>query len=123
MKYLSMVRINEKAGVPISQKLMEDMGKLMEEMTRSGKLVSTAGLRPTAEGVRVRQRHGRQSLTEGPFVETKEVVGGYAILEAPSMAAAIEMTRRFLAVHGDEWVVECEVRPFASPEMGVRGSP
>ena len=117
MKFLSMVRINEKAGVPITQKLMEDMGKLMEELTRSGKLVSTAGLRPTAEGVRVRQRNGKQSMTEGPFVETKEVVGGFAILEAKDKAEAIELTKRFLEVHGDEWDIECEVRQIDGPEF------
>jgi hypothetical protein len=110
MKFLSMVRINENAGVPISEKLMQDMGKLMEEMTRSGKLVSTAGLRPTKEGVRVRQDHGKQSVTDGPFVETKEVIGGFAVLEAKDMAEAIELTKRFLRVHGDEWNIECEVR-------------
>jgi hypothetical protein len=117
MKFLSMVRINEKAGVQVTQKLMEDMGRLMEELTRAGKLVSTAGLRPTAEGVRVRQRNGKQSMTEGPFVETKEVIGGFAILEARDLAEAIELTRRFLRVHGDEWDVECEVRQMEGPEF------
>jgi hypothetical protein len=115
MKFLSMVRINEKGGVPVTQKLMDDMGKLMEEMTRSGKLVSTAGLRPTSEGVRVRQRHGKQSTIDGPFVETKEIVGGFAILEAKDMTEAIELTRRFLHVHGDEWDIECEVRQMEVP--------
>ena len=76
MRFLSMVRINENAGVVPSEKLMTDMGKLMEQMTREGTLVSTAGLRPTAEGVRVRQRNGKQSVTDGPFTETKEVIGG-----------------------------------------------
>ena len=122
MKFLSLVRVAETGQQP-TERLMQDMGKLMEEMTRSGALVSTAGLTPTSQGVRLRSNRGKISQADGPFTETKEVVGGYAILEAPSMAAAIEMTRRFLAVHGDEWVVECEVRPFASPEMGVRGSP
>ena len=88
MKYLSMVRINEKAGVPVTPKLMDDMGKLMEELTRSGKLVSTAGLRPTSEGVRVRQRNGKQSMTDGPFVETKEHLGGFAVVDVPDDAAA-----------------------------------
>jgi hypothetical protein len=122
MKYLSMVRINEKAGVPVTRKLMDDMGKLMEELTRSGKLVSTAGLRPTSEGVRVRQRDGKQSVTDGPFVETKEVVGGFAILEAKDMAEAIEITKRFLKVHGDEWDVECEVRRMEGPEFEKQGN-
>jgi len=116
MKFLSMIRINENAGLKPSPKLMEDMGKLMEEATREGWLVSTEGLRPTAEGKRVRQRHGAISTTDGPFTETKEVVGGYAILEAASMEEITAMTKRFLDVHGDEWDVECEVRQIA--DMG-----
>jgi len=110
MRFLSMVRINENSGVVPSAELMADMGKLMEEMTRAGKLVDTAGLRPTAEGKRVRFEHGKLSTTDGPFSESKEVIGGYAMLEAESMEEALELTRRFLAVHGDEWNVECEVR-------------
>ena len=112
MKFLSMIRINENAGLKPSPKLMEDMGKLMEEATREGWLVSTEGLRPTAEGKRVRQRHGAISTTDGPFTETKEVIGGFAIIEAKDMAQAIEYTKRFLRVHGPEWDIECEVRPM-----------
>ncbi|MEP7067605.1 MAG: YciI family protein [Usitatibacter sp.] len=120
MKFLSMIRINENSGMKPSDKLMNDMGKLMEEATREGWLVTTAGLRPTAEGVRVRSRHGRLTTTDGPFAETKEVIGGYAILEAKSLKDAIELTKRFLGVHGDEWDLECEVRPIDSPDCGAR---
>lgn len=119
MKFLSMVRINENSGVKPSQKLMDDMGKLMEEAMREGWLVSTAGLKPTSEGKRVRQRHGKVIVTDGPFAESKEVIGGYAILEAKSMAHAIDLTRRFLAVHGPEWDVECEVRELGCAEVGA----
>jgi hypothetical protein len=122
MRFLSMIRINENSGLAPSEQLMTDMGKLIEEMTRNGTLVSTAGLRPTAEGARVRQRHGKQSVTDGPFTETKEVIGGYAVLEAKSMAEAIELTRRFLAVHGEEWDIECEVRQLDGPEFGCQKS-
>ena len=115
MKFLSMIRINENSGLAPSDELMRDMGKLIDEMTRAGTLVSTAGLRPTSEGVRVRQRHGRQSTTDGPFTETKEVIGGFAVLEAGSMAEAVELTKRFLRVHGDEWDIECEVRQMEMP--------
>lgn len=115
MRFLSMIRINENSGLTPSEKLMSDMGKLMDELTRTGQLVTTAGLRPTSEGVRVRQRRGKVSMTDGPFTETKEVVGGYAILEAKDKADAIALTRRFLKVHGDEWDIECEVRQLDGP--------
>ena len=119
MRFLSMIRIDENSGVVPSEQLMRDMGKLMAEMTRDGTLISTAGLRPTAEGVRVRQRAGKQSMVDGPFAETKEVIGGFAILEAGSMKEAIELTQRFLRVHGDEWNLECEVRPLDGQEFGA----
>ena len=79
-------------------------------MTKAGVLLDTAGLMPTTEGIRLRLRDGRITQTDGPFTEAKEVVGGYAILEAPSMAEALAATRRFLEVHGDGWNIECEVR-------------
>ncbi len=120
MRFLSLVRINESNGQAPSERLMREMGKLMDEMTRAGKLVATAGLTPTRQGVRMRSNHGKLSTTDGPFTETKEVIGGYAILEAASMQEAMEITKRFLLVHGDEWDVECEVRPLAGPEMGAR---
>ena len=119
MRYLSMIRIDETSAQAPSEQLMHDMGNLIEEMTRNGVLITTAGLRPTAEGVRVRLRGGKLSTTDGPFTETKEVIGGYAIIEAKSMQEAIELTSRFLRVHGDEWDIECELRPLDGPEFGV----
>src|SRR5262245_17859093 len=118
MRFLSMIRLDENTGQVPSQQLMHDMGKLMDEMTREGVLVRTAGLRPTREGVKVRLRQGKLSTVDGPFTETKEVVGGFAILEAKSMAEAIELTERFLRVHGDTWNIDCEVRQLAGPEFG-----
>ena len=115
MKFLSMIRVDEKTGQQPSEQLMQEMGKLMEEMTRKGQLVTTAGLRPTKEGKRVRWNRGKLSFTDGPFTETKEVIGGYAIVEAGSMQEAIELTKRFLAVHGTEWDIECEVRQMEGP--------
>lgn len=119
MRFLSMVRVNENSGLVPSEKLMADMGRLIDEMTREGKLISTAGLRPTAEGTRVRLRAGKLSTVDGPFAETKEMVGGFAILEAASMREAVELTQRFLRVHGDEWDLECEVRRMQGPDCGA----
>jgi len=117
MRFLSLIRIDEKTGQAPSEQLMQDMGRLIDELTRSGQLVSTAGLRPTAEGARVRLRRGKLAVTDGPFTETKEVIGGYAVLEAKSMQEAIELTKRFLRIHGDEWDLECEVRELDEPRL------
>jgi hypothetical protein len=119
MRFISMIRVYESSGQAPSEQLMNDMGKLIEEMTREGTLVRTAGLRPTAEGVRVRLRDGKLSTVDGPFTETKEVVGGFAILEATSLREAIELTKRFLMIHGDEWDIECEVRQLDGPDVGA----
>ena len=118
MRFLSMIRVNETSGLVPSEQLMTDMGTLIEQMTREGTLVSTAGLRPTREGKRVRQRHGQKSITDGPFTETSEVIGGFAILEAPTMDRAVELTKRFLQVHGTEWDIECEIRQMEGPDLG-----
>ena len=121
MRFLSMIRIEENTGQAPSEQLMADMGRLIEELTRTGQLVSTAGLRPTSEGVRVRlRRGGKLSVADGPFTETKEVIGGYAIFEARSKDEAVELTRRFLKVHGNDWDVECEVRQLDGPEFGCQ---
>ena len=109
MRFLSMVRTRETGQKP-SERLMNEMGKLMDELFEEGKLIRTAGLRPTSEGIRLRSNHGQISRTDGPFSETKEVVGGYAIMEADSVSEMLELIERFLAVHGDEWDVECEIR-------------
>jgi len=119
MRFLSLIRVNENTGQKPSERLMAEMGKLIEETTKDGTLVRTAGLRPTREGFRVRSRHGKLSTTDGPFTEAKEVIGGYAVIEATSREHAIELTKRFLAVHGDEWDIECEVRQLAGEEFGA----
>ncbi len=110
MRFLSMIRINESAGQKPSGKLMAEMGTLIEEMRAAGVLLDTAGLRPTTEGKRIRLSHGKQRVLDGPFTESKEVIGGYALMQADSMDEAMKWTSRFLDVHGDEWEIECEVR-------------
>ena len=112
MRFLSVVRVAENSGQVPSERLMAEMGKLIEEFTAKGALIDTGGLRPSSEGVRIRNNHGKLSRTDGPFTEAREVIGGYAILKADSMDEAIKLTERFLEVHGDEWNVECEVRPM-----------
>lgn len=116
MRFLSMIRVDESRAQKPSAELMADMGRLMDELTKAGVLIDTAGLAPTSEGVRVRlARGGRIAVTDGPFAESKEVIGGYAIFEVASKDEAIALTRRFLEVHGDDWDIECEVRPMMGP--------
>jgi hypothetical protein len=94
-------------GVPPTPQLVENMGKLIGEMTAAGVLLATEGCLPSALGARVRKSNGRITVTDGPFTETKEVVGGFALIQVASKAEAIEWTRRFLDVVGDG---ESEVR-------------
>jgi hypothetical protein len=115
MRFLSLIRISENTGLAPSEKLMSDMGKLIDELTRTGKMVETAGLRPTAEGTRLRLRKGKLTVVDGPFVETKEVIGGYAMLEAASKEEALELAKRFMLLHVDVWDFECEVRQVQGP--------
>ena len=97
-----------------SPELMQRMGELIEEITKAGVMLDTAGLTPHRAG-HPGALGGREavSVTDGPFTETKEVVGGYAIIQAKDMAEAIEWTKRFLKVHEEHWTVTCEVREIA----------
>lgn len=119
MRFLSLIRVQENAGKQPSERLMSEMEKLIAEMKGTGKLLDTAGLAPTSDGKRVRLRGGRISVVDGPFTETKEVVGGYAMVDAGSLDEAIELTKRFVELHvADGWELECEVRQVFEPEFG-----
>jgi len=83
------------------------MGKLVDEGMKAGWLLATEGCMPSALGVRVRMDSGKLSVTDGPFTEAKELVGGFAILQATSKAEAIELAKNFLKSVGEG---ECEVR-------------
>jgi hypothetical protein len=110
-RFLSLIRVDENTvGDGPSEEILTEMGKLLDEMTKAGVLLDTAGLQPTAESTRLTLDGGRVSSTDGPFTEAKEVIGGYALLQAKDKAEALEWTRRFLHVHGDEWTITCEVR-------------
>jgi hypothetical protein len=114
-RYLTMIRIDEKNGpAPApSPEFLERMGALFEEITKAGVMQETAGLTPTSEGTRVTWSGGQLSYTDGPFTESKEVVGGYAILRAKDKAEALMWTERFLQIHEDYWTVTAELRQIA----------
>ena len=106
MRFLSIYKTVER-NAPPSQEEMEKMGKLVEDAMKAGYLLATEGCLPTSRGAKVRLSNGNMTVTDGPFTEAKEVVGGFAILKANSKEEAIQMTRDFLAVAGDG---ECELR-------------
>src|SRR5579871_3641670 len=107
MRFLSLYKTPERSTPP-TQEEMCWMGKLIEEWMKSGKLIATEGCMPTAQGARVRIDGGKLTVSDGPFTEAKEVVGGFAILNAPSKEAAIQFTKDFLQFMGG--VGECELR-------------
>jgi hypothetical protein len=118
MQFLMLIRIaNDNAyesGKGVPPELDTAMGELIAEWSKTGAMVSAAGLRPPSQGARIRLTPGKTVVTDGPFTEAKEVVGGFFLLEAPDKAVAVEMTRRFVELHrqilGDAFTLECEVR-------------
>jgi len=106
MRFLSIYMCPERSTPPTPEE-MARMGKLIEESMKRGQLLSTEGCMPTSLGARVRLENGKHSVSDGPFTESKEVVGGFAILDAPSKEAAIGYVKDFLDVVGGG---TCEVR-------------
>ena len=106
MRFLSIYKHEERTTPPTPEE-MSTMGKLIEEGFKAGWLLSTEGCLPSTLGVLVRRAKGNLSVTDGPFTEAKEVVGGFAILKTNSKEEAIELARKFLSVAGEG---ECELR-------------
>ena len=112
MKFLSLYKTAE-TGLPPKPEEISRMGKLIEEGMKAGFLLAVEGCMPSATGARVRLSKGKLSVTDGPFTESKEVIGGLAILQADSKEAAIELVRQFLHAAGDG---ECELRQLFEPD-------
>jgi hypothetical protein len=95
------------SDAPPTQEEMAKMGKLIDEMTRAGVLLTTEGCLSSSKGARVRVDAGKYTVTDGPFPETKELIAGFCLLQVKSMAEAVEWTKRFLSVVGEG---ESEIR-------------
>jgi hypothetical protein len=112
MRFLSIYKTKE-TGLPPSPEHIAAMGKLIEEGMKSGWLVATEGCLPSVLGARIRKADGTVTVTDGPFTESKEIVGGFAILQAKSKEHAVQLVENFLKVAGDG---ECELRQiFEAP--------
>ena len=112
MPYLSLIRAAEQQGAP-PQGLLDAMDQYVARTLKDGTVVTTGGLARSADTVRVRIKSGRISITDGPFTESKEVIGGYAVISARTRDEAIRATEEFMQLHIDHWPGwegECELR-------------
>ena len=116
MKFLMMIKHAEGApGLEHPEGLNEAMGKFVEESFKSGILKDTGGLKRTAESWRIRSKGGKLSRTDGPFAESKEVIGGFAIVETKTREEAEAVAHQFMElhrIHVPDFECECEVRPL-----------
>lgn len=118
MRFMMQVITDENQGTP-PQGLMDAMGEFIGKAMNSGTLIDTGGLAPTSMGTRVRVSGGRISVLDGPFSESKEVVGGYAIMEFNTKDEAIEAAKEFMELHSTHWpgwIGTSEVRQIFGPE-------
>jgi hypothetical protein len=105
------------AGPPTPE-LIEAMNKLADREIKAGRMIDMGGLMPVAMGAQVRIADGKLSVIDGPFVEAKEVIGGYAIMEFRNKEEAVASAVEFMQLHKDfmpGWEGTCELRAFAGP--------
>ncbi|HEX6879176.1 MAG TPA: YciI family protein [Terriglobales bacterium] len=121
MQFMMIVkaRPDYEAGAPPNPELLAVIAKHSEEAVKAGILVASGGLLPSSKGARVNVKGGKLSVTDGPFAETKELVGGFAILNASSREEAIQMGKAFMQLHidvlGDVYEGELEIRQMWEP--------
>ena len=112
MPFLSIIKAAENQGPPPTG-LLEAMDTFVAQSLQDRSVIQTGGLAPSAAGFRIRMAGGKLVVTDGPFAESKEVVGGYAVLAAATRAEALDAARRFMELHVTHWPTwqgECEVR-------------
>lgn len=127
MRYMVIVKGPENlaAAGPPPAPLFEEIGRLIEEGTKSGTIVSFGGLKPTSSGVRMRIANGKLTTTDGPFTESKEVIGGFTIYEVGSKEELLEEARKFMELHRrhwPKWEGEIEIRLMYEAEDDVRAT-
>jgi hypothetical protein len=125
MRFMMLIKATQdyEAGLPPNPELMAGMARLAEESVKAGVLLATGGLTPSSKGMRVRLSDGKRFVTDGPFAETKELVGGYGIIEVDSPAEALKHAQKVVDVHVNAGVAnfEIEIRPIFH-EMDFRST-
>ncbi len=118
MKFMMLVKHPENSGAP-PKELMEAIGKLAEEAVRNGTMLGNGGLAPLSQSTRVRVSNGQLTVTDGPFTEAKEIIGGYAQFELKSKEDAVKGAVRFMELHRQfwpGWEGETEIRQIFGPD-------
>lgn len=117
MKFMMIVKASKEseAGVMPSMELITEMGKYNEQLQKAGVLRDLNGLQPTSKGARIQYSGGNKTVIDGPFAETKEVIGGYWIIEVPTLQDAIDWALRAPCPHPDG-EGQIEIRPLFSLE-------
>jgi hypothetical protein len=118
MRFMTLVKSAENSGPP-PEKLMEAIAKLSEEASKDGTMLEAGGLAPTAISNRVRLAKGKITVIDGPFAETKEVIGGYAVFDVKSKQEMIDATVKFMELHREHWPGwegETEIRQVFGPD-------
>jgi hypothetical protein len=129
MRFMMMAKADKsyEAGAPPDPRLMQAMAKWSEEQAKAGVLLLSEGLFPSSRGARLEVSGGRLSITDGPFAEARELIGGFAIVRVPSKAEAIEIGKQFLKLHqdilGPAWEGQCEIRQVFDPSDFAAGPP
>ena len=126
MRFMMIVKSTKdsEAGLPPNPELIAAITKMSQEAAERGTMVSAGGLLPSSQGTRIHVAGGKTSVIDGPFAETKELVGGFAIFDLQSKAEAIQAGKRFMQVHADilgsSYEGELEIRPMfdSSPNGG-----
>ena len=103
MRFMMIVKATKEfeAGEPFNQELIDAIGQYSQELTKNGVMLATGGLMPSSSGARIRVSGQKLFVTDGPFAETRELIGGFAIMNVESREAAIEMGRSFMQLHAD----------------------
>jgi hypothetical protein len=123
MHYMMILKagVDCEAGTRPAEATLSAIRKYTQELRRAGALVELSRLHPTAKGARVKLSGGNSIVMDGPFAESKEIVGGYWVIDAKSMSEAIEWAKRVPAAHGEGQETEIEIRQFVELEEFVPG--
>lgn len=116
MRYMMFIKHREDFDMSkVPQSLFGAMDKFIAESAKEGVFIDGAGLQPSKAGHKVRLAKGKITTTDGPFTESKEIVGGYSIMECRDDKHALKCAQDFMELHRVHWPDfegECEVRPF-----------